>query len=101
MNPLKLLALTAVVTGLTGVSAAAQTLPDETVNDLRTVNASFSHVSAAVERIDDLDAPLTVFGRQTNVRGFLVVMTSHLHEHLGQSVAYARANGVVPPWSGM
>lgn len=24
----------------------------------------------------------------------------HLHEHLGQSIAYARANAVVPPWSG-
>lgn len=23
----------------------------------------------------------------------------HLHEHLGQSIAYARANDVVPPWS--
>ncbi len=22
------------------------------------------------------------------------------HEHLGQSIAYARSNGVVPPWSG-
>jgi hypothetical protein len=21
------------------------------------------------------------------------------HEHLGQSIAYARTNGVVPPWS--
>ena len=21
------------------------------------------------------------------------------HEHLGQSIAYARSNGVVPPWS--
>jgi hypothetical protein len=24
---------------------------------------------------------------------------SHLHEHLGQSIAYARVNSVVPPWS--
>ena len=24
---------------------------------------------------------------------------THIHEHLGQSIAYARSNGVVPPWS--
>jgi hypothetical protein len=24
---------------------------------------------------------------------------SHYSEHLGQSIAYARSNGVVPPWS--
>jgi hypothetical protein len=22
-----------------------------------------------------------------------------MHEHLGQAIAYARVNGVVPPWS--
>jgi hypothetical protein len=22
-----------------------------------------------------------------------------MHEHLGQSIAYARTNGVAPPWS--
>jgi hypothetical protein len=26
-------------------------------------------------------------------------MLNHLHEHLGQSIAYARMNAVVPPWS--
>jgi hypothetical protein len=24
---------------------------------------------------------------------------THLHEHLGQLIAYARSNGVTPPWS--
>jgi hypothetical protein len=24
---------------------------------------------------------------------------THIHEHLGQSIAYARSNHVVPPWS--
>jgi hypothetical protein len=24
---------------------------------------------------------------------------THLHEHLGQMIAYARTNGVKPPWS--
>jgi hypothetical protein len=28
-----------------------------------------------------------------------MVMGNHMHEHLGQSIAYARSNGVTPPWS--
>ena len=40
-----------------------------------------------------------MFGNATTHRGVLVTVLSHLHEHLGQSVAYARMNGVVPPWS--
>jgi uncharacterized damage-inducible protein DinB len=29
----------------------------------------------------------------------LVHIVTHAHEHLGQSIAYARVNGVVPPWT--
>jgi hypothetical protein len=29
----------------------------------------------------------------------LTLLVSHLHEHLGQAIAYARMNGVAPPWS--
>lgn len=63
------------------------------------LNASFEFLDAVVHDVEDLEAPMDVFGRSTNVRGFLMLMQSHLHEHLGQSIAYARANGVVPPWS--
>ena len=30
----------------------------------------------------------------------LLQLLAHMNEHLGQSIAYARMNGVVPPWSG-
>jgi uncharacterized damage-inducible protein DinB len=40
----------------------------------------------------------TPFGEMTN-RDLLLLVTSHPHEHLGQAIAYARVNGVVPPWS--
>jgi uncharacterized damage-inducible protein DinB len=63
------------------------------------LNASFDHLKAYVEQVDDLQATMSLFGRETNVRGFLMVMQTHLHEHLGQSIAYARTRGVVPPWS--
>jgi hypothetical protein len=29
----------------------------------------------------------------------MMVVANHNHEHLGQSIAYARMNGVAPPWS--
>jgi hypothetical protein len=47
----------------------------------------------------DLDKPVTLLGNQTTVRGVFVTILNHLHEHLGQSVAYARMNKIIPPWS--
>jgi len=64
------------------------------------VNESFDFMVAVVESVDDLDREMLVFGRPTNVRGFLVVMSGHLHEHLGKLISDSRAVGVVPPWSG-
>jgi len=47
----------------------------------------------------DLDKKVTLFGQEMTMRGVLMLTIDHLHEHLGQSIAYARMNGVVPPWS--
>jgi hypothetical protein len=33
------------------------------------------------------------------VREAMTILGNHMHEHLGQSIAYARMNGVVPPWT--
>jgi uncharacterized damage-inducible protein DinB len=49
---------------------------------------------------DDLDnKEIEFFGMKFSLRNFLVTGIAHLHEHLGQSIAYARMNGVTPPWS--
>jgi hypothetical protein len=37
--------------------------------------------------------------RKITTRGLWIATTSHLHEHLGQLIAYARSNNVTPPWS--
>jgi uncharacterized damage-inducible protein DinB len=47
----------------------------------------------------DLEKSLDFFGRPTTMRGLLMEMGNHLHEHLGQAIAYARVNHIVPPWS--
>jgi hypothetical protein len=34
-----------------------------------------------------------------STRQLWIASTTHLHEHLGQLIAYARSNNVTPPWS--
>lgn len=46
-----------------------------------------------------VDAPLEVFGQKMTNRRMWLMATTHLHEHLGQLIAYARVNKVTPPWS--
>ena len=48
---------------------------------------------------NDLQAPVKLFGRDMTKQGALMLILEDQHEHLGQSIAYARTNGVVPPWS--
>ncbi len=62
---------------------------------------SFAHVRAGIAGLSDadLDKPEKMFGFDTTVRGVLLTVANHEHEHLGQSIAYARMNGVVPPWT--
>jgi uncharacterized damage-inducible protein DinB len=38
-------------------------------------------------------------GSGTTVGSQLILLQFHAHEHLGQMVAYARVNQIVPPWS--
>jgi uncharacterized damage-inducible protein DinB len=62
---------------------------------------SFAHAKKAAEGLSDadLDKPVKVFGRDSTVREALLLVATHAHEHLGQAIAYARMNGVTPPWS--
>ena len=62
---------------------------------------SFAHFRQAVLALSDADSdkPLKLFGRQTTQRGAFIMIAGHTGEHLGQSIAYARTNGVVPPWT--
>jgi uncharacterized damage-inducible protein DinB len=60
---------------------------------------SFEHLRSAANRTEDLEKQVKMFNSTTTHRGVMVTMLSHLHEHLGQSIAYGRMNGVVPPWS--
>ncbi|MCB1023158.1 MAG: DinB family protein [Acidobacteria bacterium] len=65
------------------------------------IKKSFEDARSGIEGIsdDDLDNSVKLFGSDSTVRGVLIALAVHCHEHLGQSIAYARTNGVVPPWS--
>src|ERR1700752_2323338 len=61
----------------------------------------FGHVRTAIRGMSDaaLDKPATMFGQQTPYRNVYLTTVTLAHEHLGQLIAYARSNGVTPPWS--
>jgi hypothetical protein len=62
---------------------------------------SFAFLKTSMTNTPDakLDAPLDMFGQKFTTRGLWIATTTHLHEHLGQLIAYARSNKVRPPWS--
>lgn len=68
---------------------------------VETLKSSFAHARRAVEQVSDaeLDKQVKLFGGDSSVRNVLLLMATHAHEHLGQAIAYARMNGITPPWS--
>ena len=46
-----------------------------------------------------LGEQVKLFGQPFTMQRAWVLGTTHLHEHLGQLIAYARSNNVKPPWS--
>lgn len=62
---------------------------------------SIDNAKAAISSASDadLDKKVKAFGREMTERRVLMIVQTHMHEHLGQSIAYARSNGVTPPWS--
>jgi uncharacterized damage-inducible protein DinB len=49
---------------------------------------------------DELDRPEEFFGERTTVRRLYLRALCHMHEHMGQLIAYARAMGMPAPWQG-
>ena len=47
---------------------------------------------------DELDRSLYFFWEQSTVRRVCLRLLVHNHEHMGQMIAYMRANGIAPPW---
>jgi len=59
-----------------------------------TVKETFDSARAA-----SLNRTVDYTGTLTTRRGVLTKLDTHLAEHAGQLIAYARVNGIVPPWA--
>ena len=82
----------------TGAQPTPITDPEKLQEALK---ASYVNLQKAITELsdNDLQAPVKLFGRDMTKQGALMLILEDQHEHLGQSIAYARTNGVVPPWS--
>ena len=68
---------------------------------LEHLQPSLDHVRAVLGQMsaDDLSQGVELYGRHTEAWNVFMQLQVHMGEHLGQLIAYARMNGVVPPWS--
>lgn len=72
--------------------------PDKTIQALKD---SYAFAARAIADTPESELATTVqfFGQTMSKEALMFEIASHSHEHLGQSIAYARMNGVVPPWT--
>ena len=65
------------------------------------LNEGFAHARAEIEAVDPatLVSARALFGRERSTPELALFVAGDMHEHLGQLIAYARTNQIVPPWS--
>jgi uncharacterized damage-inducible protein DinB len=68
---------------------------------IRHVKASFAYQRKVLEGADSAlgSGKVRVFGQEQPVVKLFNLFIADQHEHLGQLIAYARVNAIVPPWS--
>ncbi|MGA2744751.1 MAG: DinB family protein [Candidatus Sulfotelmatobacter sp.] len=82
------------------VAGMEQSTTDKT-KIIAALKASYAHAEKAIADMPDANLEKTMpwLGGTITQRGVLLYIVPHIGEHLGQAIAYARINGVVPPWS--
>ena len=80
--------------------AKLRTLSDKT-QVIDHLNKGFAHAKKELESVDPatLTGKRQVMGQDRPVPDIAFFIGGDLHEHLGQLIAYARTNHIVPPWS--
>jgi uncharacterized damage-inducible protein DinB len=65
------------------------------------LNRSWEFAQKTIDGMTNADfaKPLPKLGPQANAGDVVYILVADAHEHLGQAVAYARENGIVPPWT--
>ena len=91
-------------TGITGSEyktvEAFEKRPRTRAQVITELEQSFAFLKQSMNATADaaLETPAK-FAPKSSTRGVWISTATHLHEHLGQLIAYARSNGVTPPWS--
>jgi uncharacterized damage-inducible protein DinB len=82
----------------TGAEPAPITDPGKMQDALK---ASYANLQKAITGLseNDLQTHVKLFGEDMTKQDAVMLILEDQHEHLGQSIAYARTNGVAPPWS--
>jgi hypothetical protein len=65
------------------------------------LNKSWEFTKRAINGMTNADFAklLPKLGPQANAGDVIYILVADAHEHLGQAVAYARENDIVPPWT--
>jgi hypothetical protein len=96
------------ILGMMGATAPAdfngKTFEKSTTDRAKTVaelNRSWEFAQKAINGMSNADFAklLPKLGPQANAGDVVYILVGDAHEHLGQVVAYARENGIVPPWT--
>jgi uncharacterized damage-inducible protein DinB len=84
-----------------GIDRDMETKVTDKAKVVEALKKSIAHLHTAIEGTPDadLDTKVKLFGRDMSKRAVYILVAGHVHEHLGQSIAYARSNGITPPWS--
>jgi uncharacterized damage-inducible protein DinB len=91
--------------GVDASSPDSETKWEKSLTDKKVIHdqlvKSFDFVKNAINNMSDasLENMVDFFGQKMTVRSVLLALHGHIHEHFGQSIAYARMVGVVPPWT--
>lgn len=83
----------------TGVAFEMRDLPKDSI--IAELKRSFAFVKQSLQGATpaSMTAPVTMFGQPFTGQSAWILTVTHLHEHLGQLIAYARMNRITPPWS--
>lgn len=65
------------------------------------LDKSFAYAETAIQGMTNADfaRPEKKLGPDANSGDVIYLLVVHNHEHFGQTIAYARMNGVTPPWT--
>jgi hypothetical protein len=65
------------------------------------LNKGFAYAKQQLQTVDPatLTGKRKMMGRDMSIIDGMLFLGGDLHEHLGQLIAYARMNKIVPPWS--